>query len=241
MTSNYIAYRKTWQLFLASVILPTAVFLSMFLTGFSLTAQAVWSRGEQKLAIIFPEAMRRADAGLRAEGYVNLHNEANFIAADKGIHTAVIMCNDAPNGGQWINIVVTSIACDGSIPGAERVRLQSRMDLSGNTSTNPTTAANGGAIDWNKEAGGYRGKNGERFTFTCPVNDYPGHRVYGTDIYTDDSSICTAAVHAGAIPLSGGLVTIEIRGPQNEFKSSNRNGIGSSPYGYWPGSFVIVR
>ena len=39
--------------------------------------------------------------------------------------------------------------------------------------------------------------------------------VYGTDIYSDDSSICTAAVHAGRVDFAeGGLVTIQITGPR---------------------------
>ena len=44
----------------------------------------------------------------------------------------------------------------------------------------------------------------------------PGRRqpatIYGTDVYTDDSSVCTAAVHDGKITIAdGGTVTVEIR------------------------------
>ena len=65
--------------------------------------------------------------------------------------------------------------------------------------------------------------------------------IWGTDTYTDDSSVCTAAVHSGAISLAaGGTVTIEIRPGLDAYRSSTRNGITSVPYGSWHGSFVFV-
>ena len=57
-------------------------------------------------------------------------------------------------------------------------------------------------VDWGTNATGVRGSNGERFSFACPAGGAAG-RIWGTDIYTDDSSICTAAVHAGVITLAG--------------------------------------
>ena len=62
---------------------------------------------------------------------------------------------------------------------------------------------------------------------------------YGTDIYTDDSSICTAAVHAGKFSLAaGGTVIVEIRAGQSSYTGSMRNGLTSNDYGsMWDGSF----
>ncbi|WP_346729629.1 LCCL domain-containing protein [Corallococcus exiguus] len=34
--------------------------------------------------------------------------------------------------------------------------------------------------------------------------------MWGTDLYTDDSSVCVAAVHAGAITTAGGTVVVTI-------------------------------
>ena len=66
-------------------------------------------------------------------------------------------------------------------------------------------------------------------------------QLYGTDVYTDDSSICTAAVHAGLISFqAGGSVTIEIRQGQSSYAGSARNGVTSKGYGSWNGSFVFV-
>ncbi|MGA8277514.1 MAG: LCCL domain-containing protein [Rhodanobacteraceae bacterium] len=87
-----------------------------------------------------------------------------------------------------------------------------------------------------------RGMNGERYTFNCPTGKPQPSRVTGSGPYTDDSSICTAAVHAGLIrPKAGGEVTIEIRPGQQRYEGSVRNYIKTGDYARpWSGSFVIV-
>ncbi|CAI9557348.1 unnamed protein product, partial [Staurois parvus] len=40
----------------------------------------------------------------------------------------------------------------------------------------------------------------------CMVN---GRNAWGTDVYTDDSSICKAAIHVGILDNNVGLVTVE--------------------------------
>jgi len=62
----------------------------------------------------------------------------------------------------------------------------------------------------------------------------------GVDIYTDDSSVCTAAVHAGLITLAqGGRVVIEIRDGLEAYEGGAANGITTLEYASWPGSFVF--
>ncbi|MFL5846118.1 MAG: LCCL domain-containing protein, partial [Solirubrobacteraceae bacterium] len=61
------------------------------------------------------------------------------------------------------------------------------------------------------------------------------------DVYTDDSSVCTAAVHGGLITLKkGGKVTVEIADGQKSYAASKRNGIKTLAYPAWPGSFIVV-
>ena len=85
-----------------------------------------------------------------------------------------------------------------------------------------------------------RGRDGQRFRYYCPPNS-TGGTVWGTDVYTDDSAICGAAVHAGVIALAaGGTVEIEIRPGLASYQGSARNGVTSSNYGAWSGSFVFV-
>jgi hypothetical protein len=104
-----------------------------------------------------------------------------------------------------------------------------------------STAGDTKLWDWaTRGVGEQRGQVGLRLSFICPANGSPG-AVLGTDIYTDDSGICPAAVHAGVISLEqGGTVTIELLGAQQSFTGSTRNGITSVNYGSWPGAFRFV-
>ncbi len=104
----------------------------------------------------------------------------------------------------------------------------------------PTPQYDYTVIDWRANAANKRGLIGQRFTYLCPANGTP-YSAWGTDIYTDDSSICTAAVHAGLITFqSGGLVTIEIRSGQQSYAGSSRYGVTTNGYGKWDGSFIFV-
>ena len=94
---------------------------------------------------------------------------------------------------------------------------------------------------WGTQADQWRGKNGSRQTLVCPPGGPTAGRLWGTDTYTDDSSICLAATHAGLITAAaGGTVTIEIQPGQAGYTGSTRNGVASNAYGGWPGSFVFV-
>ncbi|XP_069498777.1 cysteine-rich secretory protein LCCL domain-containing 2-like [Ambystoma mexicanum] len=64
--------------------------------------------------------------------------------------------------------------------------------------------------------------------------------VWGTDIYTDDSSVCKAAIHTGNLKNSGGRVRAEKRPGQDSYHQSLRNGVTTRSYGAWHGSFIII-
>jgi len=95
-------------------------------------------------------------------------------------------------------------------------------------------------VDWNTNAQGYEEFIGSRYSYTLPPDGLPG-RVWGTDLYTSDSSIGTAAVHAGLISFAtGGTVTIEIVEGQSSYEGSVRNGVETTSYGQWGGSYVFI-
>jgi len=65
--------------------------------------------------------------------------------------------------------------------------------------------------------------------------------VWGSDTYTDDSSLGTAAVHAGVLAAGQtGIVKVTLQGPKTSFPGTSRNGITTSPWGSWGGSFTIA-
>lgn len=97
-----------------------------------------------------------------------------------------------------------------------------------------------GGEGWEAQAVEHRGANGRMFRYECPPNGAPA-TVWGTDIYTDDSSVCTAGVHAGAITLAaGGTVRIVIRPGLPAYRGTARNGITTERWDRWDGSFVVV-
>jgi LCCL domain len=87
-----------------------------------------------------------------------------------------------------------------------------------------------------------RGLNGERFRFQCPSGKARSGQVVGSGPYTDGSSICAAAVHAGVIKAaSGGVVTIELRPGQGHYQASLNHFVQSESYeGFWSGSFLVI-
>ena len=82
--------------------------------------------------------------------------------------------------------------------------------------------------------------DGQQYTFNCRPGG-EAYAVWGTDIYTHDSSVCTAAVHAGLIDFEdGGAVVIELRSGEPSYVGSTANGVTTESYGRWGRSFVFV-
>lgn len=75
-------------------------------------------------------------------------------------------------------------------------------------------------------------------TCQCPAT-VGGASVWGTDHYTDDSGLCQAAVHAGAIGATGGTVRVRAQPGRDSYAGSDRNGIVSSNYGSWRRTIVF--
>jgi hypothetical protein len=102
-----------------------------------------------------------------------------------------------------------------------------------------TTSTASGEDVWGQTASQNRGKDGQRFTVDCPPGGTP-RGIWGVETYTDDSSICTAAVHVGLITLDdGGEVAYEIGPGLEEYASATGGGILSSRYTAYPGSFTF--
>lgn len=102
------------------------------------------------------------------------------------------------------------------------------------------TILNGGSITPTTNAKTYRGMNGQRIAFSCRAASIFG-TIYGTDTYTDESSICGAGVHSWRIQAAtGGTVTIEILPGASCYTHSKRNGVTSYSYSASPGSFNVV-
>ena len=94
-----------------------------------------------------------------------------------------------------------------------------------------TTAATAGSVAQSDE-----------YDFGCPAGGSTGSPVWGggDGQYTDDSSICVAAVHAGLItPARGGTVHVTTTEGRDSYVGSTANGVTSHPWGAWGVSFEV--
>ncbi len=86
----------------------------------------------------------------------------------------------------------------------------------------------------------YRGKNGRSYHFLVTAWPAPSGPLWGTDVYSDDSSLGAAAVHAGILrPGEAGVVKVTILPGRGSYRGSTRHGMRSVDYEAWSGSFRI--
>src|SRR5262245_52146988 len=86
--------------------------------------------------------------------------------------------------------------------------------------------------------GAFRGQNGKVLYFE--VTGAQTGTVWGTDAYTDDSSIATAAVHAGVLQVGQkAVVKVTILPGQGSYTGSTRNAVMTHNYGPWGGSYKV--
>lgn len=234
----------------------------MLLLGMAKTAVTQsppgWSRGQQTLNISYNECLRRIQVALQGQAYRIDALQGDFGVGYKGVNTAVIMCAPVNNTTEIVNIVVAS---NGPGGGVERQQLQALMQ-SGSAPppvyippVSGPGPAYGTQIKWTDyplTAARGHDVNGQRSTFTCPPGGDPGianraGRITGTDVYSDDSPICVAAVHAGLIGFAGGgTVTVQVMRPgPTQLVGSTRNGVTSlsNNNGAYPtlGAYTFVR
>lgn len=85
----------------------------------------------------------------------------------------------------------------------------------------------------------YRDKVGQAFLFT--ITGTTNGTVYGDGVYTDDSELATAAVHAGIVsPGETKDVQVQILPGQQSYKGDLNFGVSSNSYGAWDGSYKFL-
>lgn len=81
---------------------------------------------------------------------------------------------------------------------------------------------------------------GESAIFICPAGCTDGSAVWGTGVYTGDSAICAAAVHAGVISgADGGEVLASYAPGQDSYLGSTQNDVTTNDYGSWGNSLTL--
>lgn len=80
---------------------------------------------------------------------------------------------------------------------------------------------------------------GEAILCFCPKGG-PNRSLWGTNPYTSDSDICTAARHFGAVGAQGGAVVVTWVAGQSSYGASAQNGIESGDWGEYGSSFSVA-
>ena len=88
----------------------------------------------------------------------------------------------------------------------------------------------------------YRGIFNTTYVLTITGVGNTSGELWGTDIYTDDSSISRAAVHAGVIQ-NGETKTIYIKmvAGQQFYTGTTRNTVVSASFAVWSGSYIFIQ
>lgn len=84
----------------------------------------------------------------------------------------------------------------------------------------------------------YQTEVGKSFYFDVKGENYG--MVWGTDVYTTDSALACAAIHAGVLRKGERkVIRVTIVRPPASFQGSRRNGVTSASYGPYPGAYRI--
>jgi hypothetical protein len=81
---------------------------------------------------------------------------------------------------------------------------------------------------------------GKVFHFEVVGN--PQGAVWGTEVYTSDSRLAAAAVHAGVLQIGQkGVVTVRVLPGQKSYQGSTANGVTSRDWGKWSLSYTVEK
>jgi hypothetical protein len=79
-------------------------------------------------------------------------------------------------------------------------------------------------------------------TFYFRVTGAPDGGLWGTDVYTGDSALAVAAVHAGAVKVGEtAVVRVTVMPPLARYQGSVQNGVTSHDYGRFGTAYRVDR
>lgn len=192
----------------------------------------------RSLPLSAEDCKARGFDALKAQGYLGFLESGNGWNAHARGTSASLVC--IPQSGRTVLVIVTA--------GGQLVKEATRLfdairgpkaPPSAHDST-PDSALDAAGSGWTATAGLLAGHPGARYSFWCPPHGAPS-AVWGDSVYASESSVCTAAVHAGTLSLeSGGNAIIEIRPGQQSYSAARRHGIASRARGATSASFSFV-
>jgi len=140
----------------------------------------------------------------------------------------------------WVGVFALALlaACGGDAPNA--VIADTRAESGPEAQASITARVQD--HQWLENAEEFQGRVGAKVVYECGPGPGPAMLVWGTDVYSHDSFVCWAAVHAGAMKVGeAASVVIEILPGQARYQGSERNGVTSMDWNTpWEGSFRVI-
>jgi hypothetical protein len=195
----------------------------------------------QPLAFSWEACRARASSALKEQGYSGFLESGNGWTAHARGTSASLVC--VPQSGRTVLVIVTAGAqfVKESRRLFEAIRGPESPPKASHDSTPRDASSDAAGSGWSATATTLAGHTGARFNFWCPPQGVPA-KVWGDSVYAGESSVCTAAVHAGTLSLrAGGNAIIEILPGQPFYGSSTRNGIATLGGGPAQASFLVVK
>ena len=85
-----------------------------------------------------------------------------------------------------------------------------------------------------------KGNDGDLFQVSCPADCDKSDTTWGTGVYSANSPICRSGIHAGAIPSTGGTLTVKLEAGRPAYRGSKQNGIESDDFHEFDSSYAVV-
>jgi hypothetical protein len=85
------------------------------------------------------------------------------------------------------------------------------------------------------------GQTGAEERVSCPAGCLEKGPVWGNGLYTRDSRVCQAAIHAGVIDDGGGTFTVRLTDGASVFSGSEANGVTTNDGGANPRAFRVSQ
>jgi hypothetical protein len=188
------------------------------------------------------KAVKHPDAEIsrRAEESVKFLQQRVPAAQLEARDNDVIHTDDSRITGK---LTTNSLRVQTSMFGEQTLRLSDVRSLRSATAAPVEEVVRAAAAPGNMMA--YQNQFGKELAFTVsvPQANGPAQSVWGTDLYTLDSSLAGAAMHAGLLqPGQAGVVRVRVMASPQQFVGSVRNGVSSAAYGPYPsGAFEFVK
>src|SRR5947209_1580352 len=144
-----------------------AVFSFLAAAPASATPYMSWGQWTSDPGVPFSQCTDRAPRALQAVG-VTPNQNGRFFDGWNDAFIASVICYDLGNGRFMVTIEVAQDGGNAESTGGVRDRIAGIIFGSGGGTAPPPTGAAPGGMGWSATATDFRGRNGERFTFSCP-------------------------------------------------------------------------